>query len=461
LGVLVLVATLSGCASTGESRAGRQADDPVAPGSAPAAVAPLVWSGCGSGLECATLTVPVDHDRPEGPTLDLAVVRRPATDADQRIGSLVVNPGGPGGSGVEFLRAGPFNDAVAARFDVVSWDPRGVGDSRPLACDGPLPAYLALDWTPEADTERKALDDGARALAEGCRAAAGGLADHVTTRDSARDLDLLRQALGEEHLTYVGFSYGTALGLTYRDLFPARTRAMVLDGLADPREDLRTFLSGQAQALEAQVERALGPGLADYDRLAADAEAGRGPVDSTTLTYAAIAASYAPGGGAALAAALAAGVRGDGQGLHRLADSYWSSAEYGVYAAVTCSDQSHPQGPRGFDAVAADLARAAPRFGETMANELRMCAWWPANAPAPAVAPGPDPTPVLLLGNTGDVATPYATAQKVAGSLGASGVLVTQEGEGHTSLGLSTCLNGHVRRYLEDLVAPAEGTRCR
>jgi pimeloyl-ACP methyl ester carboxylesterase len=406
--------------------------------------------------------VPVDHDRPDGPTIDLAVARRPATDAGPGgpAGTVVVNPGGPGGSGVDIVKGGGLGRAAFAGFDVVSWDPRGVGASQPLACDESLPAYRALDWTPDDDGERVALDDGARAIAEACRRAAGALADHLSTRDSARDLDRLRQALGEEQLTYAGFSYGTALGLTYAALHPGKVRAMVLDGVADPREDLGGYVSGQAKALEAQVAAALGDGGGDYDRLLAEAEAGRGPVDPTTLAYAAIAASYRSDAGPALRAALTAADRGDGRALRTLTDGYWQAADFGAYAATVCSDQQHPQGAVEFEALADRLAGEAPRFGAVIANELRACAWWPEAVPAPAIVAPPGAPPILVLGNTGDVATPYESAVRVADAIGTS-ALLTYEGSGHTSMGRSACVDEHVRRYLTDLVTPPEGARCR
>jgi pimeloyl-ACP methyl ester carboxylesterase len=434
---------------------------PGGSGAGPAAPRPasnLAWRPCGDGVDCASLTVPVDAGRPDGPMMDLAVARRPAADAAGRVGTLVVNPGGPGAGGVALVKEGvPGADALAA-FDIVSWDPRGVDGSRALDCDAPVPRYRSLDWTPDDAAETSALDDGADAIFQACRRAAGDLATRLATPDTVEDLDALRAALGEERLTYLGFSYGTAIGLQYLARHPDRVRAMVLDGVADPREDLATYLGGQARALEVQLPGMLGGSLAAYDRVVTAAEEGRGPLGPTTVAFAAIAASYDADGGRRLGRALAEAEAGDGGALQAMADAYWSQASYGAYAAVVCSDQAHPDGPRAYDALVADIARAAPRVGAVMANELRPCAWWPASAPVPAIGV-PGTPPVLVVGNTGDMATPYDTAVRVAADLD-RGVLLTYAGRGHTSFGRSACIDEHTRRYLEQLVTPATGTRC-
>jgi pimeloyl-ACP methyl ester carboxylesterase len=446
--LLALLLVAVGCAGSGSSvRPTPQADRSTLP-----------WEDCGEGLSCATLTVPVDHDHPGGPTLDLAVARRPAADPDARLGALVLNPGGPGAAGTDLVRTGLSNPALA-RFDLVSWDPRGTGASRPLACDGPVGPYRQLDWTPDEPAEATALDDGARAIAEGCRRAADDLADHLGTADTVHDLDALRAALGEERLTYLGFSYGSAIALQYAAQYPARVRALVLDGIADPRDGLEEVLGAQAQALEAHLTGSLGPDVAArYDRVVASAEAGRAPVTTTTVAFAAIAASYAADRGPDLASALVAAERGDGRRLQELADGYWAMSRYGPYAATVCTDQAHPGDAQGHDELVARLTGGSRRFGAVMGNELRSCAWWPPADPPPRLD-DPAMPPLLLLGNTGDVATPYAVATRVADAV-PQAALVTYDGRGHTSFGRSDCVDEHVRRYLEDLVRPPAGTRC-
>ncbi|MDQ4129626.1 MAG: alpha/beta hydrolase, partial [Actinomycetota bacterium] len=204
----------------------------------------LAWKACGEPgerFECATLTVPLDHDAPHGPTIDLAVIRLPAPPAATRLGSLVVNPGGPGGSGVEFVRAAAvdtFPTELRTRFDIVGFDPRGVGTSRPITCGGSAGDLLALDLAPDDDGERRAVLNAAQRTARDCQVTDGAVLPHVSTADVARDLDLLRAALGDAKLTYVGYSYGTFIGSSYAALYPDRVRALVLDGAVDPALDL-------------------------------------------------------------------------------------------------------------------------------------------------------------------------------------------------------------------------------
>jgi pimeloyl-ACP methyl ester carboxylesterase len=461
--LLALVTTLSGC-DRGVTDAGPPGPiTPVTPaaGAAPGGAVPaLVWEPCAGGMECASLTVPVDHDRPDGPTIDLAVARRRAADPAHRIGSVVLNPGGPGGSGLDLVQAGAPGADAMARFDIVSWDPRGTGASAPLACDETVIPYRALDWSPDDRAETASLDEGAERIARDCRASAGELAPHLATRDSARDLDRLRAALGEERLTFVGYSYGTALGLHHARLFPDRVRALVLDGVSDPRDDLATALMGQARALEVEVDGALGDRVGSYDRVMRAAEAGTGPVDPTTVAYAAVAASYQSDSGGLLRTALSEAEAGRGEQLRALAGAYWAASAYGPYFAVTCSDLPHPAGSRDFDGLVGAVDEVAPRFGAVIVNEMRPCAWWPTTAPVPSLADVRGTPPILVLGNTGDVATPYANAVRVADALDPA-ALLTYVGSGHTSLGRSACVDREVRRYLEEVVIPPVEARCR
>ncbi len=438
---------------------------------------PLGWQDCGSGQDCATLAVPLDHDDPAGPLIELALRRAPAGDPEDRIGSLLVNPGGPGASGVDFVDY-PFDDAITERFDVVGFDPRGVGASTALACGGDVvDAFLAVDSGPDSAAEQDELDAAARAVAEDCAARDGELLAHVGTDDVVRDIDLIRRALGAEQISFVGFSYGTLLGMRYADAFPAGARAIVLDGVVDPAHDLRDFLRGQTVAFEqtmADVFAACGDspacpdagGAAAYDELAARVEAGPleaggselGPAD---LATAAIYVTYSPGLWSLFYAALADGLDGDGQALYDLAEGYRSFGGFTAYLAVECVDSDHPTGSAEYQAFAGELAAISPRFGEAIANELLPCAFWPvppAGTPAPVSAPGAPP--VLVIGNTGDAATPVEQAERVAAEL-ESGVLLTYEGQGHTSYGSSECVDGAVAAYLVELRAPDPGTVCR
>ena len=233
---LVATATAAGLLATPMATAA-----PTAASTATTAAVPsLDWADCGDGFQCATARVPLDYDHPRGATISLALIRLPAGDPARKIGSIFINPGGPGGSGVDFVRAlGPFlySDEVRARFDLVGFDPRGIIRSTPLRCfetfDQAL-AVLAPMAFPVTRQEERGWVRADRALARACARRGGAILDHMATADVARDLDLLRRAVGDDKLSYVGYSYGTYLGATYANLFPNKVRALVVDGVLDP-----------------------------------------------------------------------------------------------------------------------------------------------------------------------------------------------------------------------------------
>jgi pimeloyl-ACP methyl ester carboxylesterase len=422
--------------------------------------ASLQWSDCGDGLECATLTVPLDYGDPQTATIDLAVAREPST-SDEPVGSLIVNPGGPGGSGIEFLRDGGVDD-LRGSFDLVSWDPRGVGDSRPLDCASDA-SFYELDPQPDDATEKAALEQSARALADTCAAADPTLLPTLTTTNAARDLEQLRRALGDEPLNYFGFSYGTHIGLDYAALFPDHIRAMALDGVVDPSESLTQFLTGQAQA----VEQALGDELDLYRRLTARLETnpihladGR-EVGPGILGVAAIESTYEPGGAQRLRRALQDGLDGDGTRLRRLADDYIGEASFASYLGVLCADGPHPGAGDQWWQFIDQITREAPDFGAGIGNELLPCAYWPVD---PVTSPGPTQWPVtlppiLLVASTGDAATPIDDAQRVHAEL-ANSVLVVRQGDGHTSYQVGDCVTDAVRTYLVNGRPPVGDASC-
>jgi len=309
------------------------------PTSSPTRPAPLEWEGCGDG-ECATLAVPVDHDEPAGPTLELALARLPATG--DRIGPLLVNFGGPGSRTVELLGGFPWPDAVRQRFDIVAVDPRGVGSSSPLRCGPPAAEVYDLDHAVDDAAERQALVELSERYAADCAERHGALLPRVGTADVARDLDLVRAALGDEQLSYLGFSYGTSIGQVYADRFPERVRAMVLDGVVDPSLDGLATAAQQAVGFEVALERWAGgcadrptcPGpdpIAAVDDVLAAVEAGipagdrsLGPGEATIgLALALYAESLWP----ALDQAIADARDGSGGELLALADQYGSLVE--------------------------------------------------------------------------------------------------------------------------------------
>lgn len=433
----------------------------------------IAWTGCGE-VQCATLTVPLDHRAPGGKKIEIALVRRPADDPDRRIGSLVTNPGGPGGSGVEFVREGGdtyFDAETRSRFDVIGFDPRGVGGSAPLGC---LPD----------DEEHEHVDEVAEAQrwAATCREKAGDVLPHLTTAATARDMDLLRTALGEDKLTYLGISYGTVLGATYADLFPDRVRAMVLDGPVDPAAWFgdRTIMNRQdatgfQRALEAFFTGCIrnaractfgdGDPAAGLDRLLTAIDTTPIPVsegvelDRETAVAGISSALYDEEYWFGLGEALELAEDGDGSGLVELAEHSGMDAD--AHIAVACADNNVRFTPAVLDEREPELTRLSPVFG-AQHNGYDVCSFWPEAAapyrPGPVVAGGAPP--ILVIGTTGDPATPLPAAVDASESLG-SGVLLTLDGWRHGAYGGgSTCVDKAVERYLAEGVPPADGTEC-
>lgn len=439
--------------------------------------AALRWSDCSlpRGGECATLRVPLDWQQPEGRQVELALGRVAARG--DSIGSLVMNPGGPGGSGLELLSWDPTTAAVSERFDLVSWDPRGVGRSTSVDCDSGVEEFQAMDPDPDDESELATLEAGAAEVAQACSDDVD-LLSHIGTADVARDLEAIRLALGDEDLNYLGFSYGTHIGQLYAAMYPTRIRAMVLDGVVNPALGYEEFLLGQAAAFEEVFDdnvracREAGPkkcGVDDlaaaYDEVLEAVEAvplrgGERPVGPAELTTAAVQTGYGEEGWRSLGKALAQATEGDGRALWQLAASYYGAGGYTSYAAVVCTDSPPPSGAEAYREFAARARQVSPRFGGAVANELAPCATWPASptgTPQAIVAAGAPP--ILVIGNTGDPATPIANAEAVASSLD-SGVLITVETSGHTAYGTNRCATDLVDDYLIDLDVPADGTVC-
>ncbi|MGV9773540.1 alpha/beta hydrolase [Streptosporangium sp. NPDC003464] len=452
----------------------------------------LDWAGCGDGFECAELSVPLDHDSPGGERIKISVIRLPASG--DRIGSILVNPGGPGGSGVEYARSARsvLSEAVRARFDVVGFDPRGVGGSSPVRClsSSDLDAYLALDTSPDSPAEVAALEEGSRRFAAGCQARSGKLLPHVGTADAARDMDLLRAALGDEGLTYLGKSYGTQLGAVYADLFPGRVRALVLDGAVDPSlsplELNATQAHGFEVALDAFLENCFTAGDCPFDgpvKSAREEIAGLlRKVDQETLanqngdgrqigeawtTLGLITPLYDRQSWPALRRALNEALEGDGTTLLRMADLLIDRREGGTYSnqteanmAVNCVDGRFPRDSSAFATAARDAAGDAPLFGPSVMWSSLPCAYWPVGGESRGKVDAPGAAPIMVVGTERDPATPYAWSEALADQL-SSGVLVGFDGDGHTAyLTGSSCVDRLVDDYLINLAVPKDGTYC-
>ncbi|MCU7823988.1 alpha/beta hydrolase [Kitasatospora sp. DSM 101779] len=487
-------------ASAGASRAAANAAplQPL-PEQTPAALAAyyaqkLDWKSCDGEFECAQFKVPLDYDRPAGGDITLAAVRKKASGGAQRIGSLLLNPGGPGGSAVDYLEAVArgYDPQVRAAYDLVGLDPRGVGRSAPVSClsGERMDAYAATDITPDDQAETDALIAADKEFAEACKAKSGNVLGHVSTVEAARDMDVLRALVGDDKLHYLGKSYGTFLGATYAGLFPGKVGRMVLDGAMDPSLDARAGNRTQAGGFETawaafakdcakredcplgHSEKEVGERLTALFR---QIDAKPLPTDSTRplteaqATTGVIQAMYAEFLWPQLRTALTDAVAGDGTALLALSDEYYERAEDGSYPnlmaanmAVNCLDLPAPfTGPEEARAAEADFAAASPHFGRDMAWMALSCTYWPDRPTGqPHTVRAAGSAPIVVVGTTRDPATPYAWAQSLAGQL-ESGRLITYDGDGHTAYGRrNTCVDGAVNRYLLGGEAPADGTRC-
>ena len=453
----------------------------------------LSWTTCGK-FECSNLTVPVDYDKPTGATIKLALLRVQA-EGDRKA-SLVINPGGPGGSGVEYAQSARdvISDDVREQYDVVGFDPRGVGKSAPLKCltDAQTDALVAADPTPDDDAEVAANVKLLQQLAARCKAGGGALLAHVSTREAARDMDVLRAALGDKKLHYLGKSYGTYLGATYAELFPANVGHLVLDGALDPALTSKEVSLGQAKGFE-QATRAfvqdcdgeescplgstvdggmqrLRDLLSQLDRQPLPTGDAKRPLTEGLGSLGIAVAMYDEGAWPILRDALAAAFRGDGSVLLRLADAYTSRTENGSYPnnqntviyAVNCLDRPGPDGtPADVQRTVAEFAKQAPTWGPFLAWSELPCDYWPVDGSGEARSiKAAGSGPIVVVGTTRDPATPYEWAVNLSKQL-EDGRLVTYDGDGHTAYRRGNqCVDKAVDEYLLDDKAPKDGLRC-
>jgi pimeloyl-ACP methyl ester carboxylesterase len=498
------LATVAGCSfgGSGEGDASAVPSASVPPAPVPADLTAfysqkLSWSACGGDFECSKLRVPVSYEKPDGQTLTLALIRLPASDRGDRIGSLVINPGGPGGSGITYARAARavISERVRQHYDVVGFDPRGVGASDPVQCltDQQTDAMVASDPTPDDAAEIDRTVELSKELASGCEKRSGELLAHVGTKDAARDMDVLRAALGDRRLYYLGKSYGTFLGATYAEEFPANVGRMVLDGAIDPSLSSEQVDLGQAKGFE-QATRAFVGDCVRMRNCPLGSDLGRGmdrlrqflhQLDATPLptrdasrplteglgSLGVAVAMYDEGYWPTLRTALSQAFGGDGSALLQLSDIYtdrdgqghYTSNQNTVIYAVNCLDRPY----RGDDVVAEakkdvqSFSQQAPTWGAFLAWSEVPCAYWPVkpdNQPSPIHAQGSGP--IVVVGTTRDPATPYAWAEGLAKQL-ANGHLLTYEGDGHTAYRRgSRCIDKAVDAYLLRGDVPKNGQRC-
>jgi pimeloyl-ACP methyl ester carboxylesterase len=431
-------------------------------GTAYAKTEAMQWEPCpvgGAPVECTRVSVPVDWKHPGGPALTLKVAMLRATG--ERQGVVFANPGGPGGSGVRSLpgMARKFSAAVRESYDIVSWDPRGVGESSPLSCPPDADAEFAELGVPDSVRERVRYERATASWARACRRQSGPLFDHVDTLSNARDLDRLRVLFNEPKLNYAGFSYGTRIGLFYADLFPQRVGRMALDSVVDPTSDEAGFVDGQARAAE--------QAFTDYHAGCAD-RAGC-PLDDLNVAQAR----------AWLAPLLRQDVELNGLLPNILRQpATWPSLDEllgelraGVYEpgdatggevtfhAVNCLDLPDHRTAAQVMAEARRAEARYPLFGRLMAGSV-VCTQWPVPAtyrPHPITARGS--APILVVGTTHDTATPYSWAVSAAKNL-AAGRLLTVRGTGHVAYGTDACASGVIDGYFLTGALPPTGMTC-
>jgi pimeloyl-ACP methyl ester carboxylesterase len=466
----------------------------------------IAWAACNdvaAGAQCATIEAPLDWALPDGEQIELALARIPASDQANRIGSLLINPGGPGGSGIdslEYLYSGispevqGISPEVQAVYDVLAFDPRGVGQSTPISCyqtTEEQDAFWSATW-PSTPEGYEASVEVIQPFIDACVANSGAILGFVDTKSAARDMDLIRQLVGDDELYYLGYSYGTQLGATYAELFPDKVGRLVLDGAVDMSLSSAEHELSQARgfeaALGAYVEDCLASALTCpltgpkenalsqiHDMLLA-IEAEPMPTlmgRDLTLPLAlngVIVPMYDDRSWYILSLALDEALNNnDGSYLLYLSDYYLDRGDDGEYTsnsmvafyAINLLDAPMAYDLASVEAHAAALAEASPTIGEFWGYGEKIYELWPYDPVDEPHAPSaPGAKPIVVIGTTGDPATPYSEAQAMAEQL-ESGVLLTWEGEGHTAYGRSNdCIADAVDTYLLDGTPPAEGLVC-
>ncbi|MEV7860089.1 alpha/beta hydrolase [Streptomyces hirsutus] len=441
----------------------------------------------GEEWQCGTLRVPLDWSEPDGGTIGLALIRAKAT-GDDRLGSLLFNFGGPGGSGVSMMPSyATTASKLRERYDLVSWDPRGVAASEGIRCrdDEEIQAAESVDSTPDTPAEEQAYLADAADFGKGCQESAGKLLAHVSTTDTARDMDRIRQALGDDRLNYFGISYGTELGGVYAHLFPKRVGRLTLDAVVDPSADTVGHAENQTRGFQRALDNYLkstgrdpGQGSREIaellDRIDAEplptSSKGRELTQSLALTGIVL-PLYGKDGWPVLTSALEAAEEGDGSELLALADGYnerHASGKYGTTThsqrAISCLDDKQRMTAAQTEELLPEFERISPVFGPFLGwDTAGWCHDWPVPGQhdTPEVS-APGAAPVLVIGNTGDPATPYEGARRMADELGEGvGIVLTWEGEGHGAYGSgSDCVDSAVNAYLLDGTVPKDGKVC-
>ncbi|GAA3375248.1 alpha/beta fold hydrolase [Streptomyces sannanensis] len=451
----------------------------------------------GTEWQCATMEVPRDYAKPNGETIELALIRAPARDQSRRIGSLLFNFGGPGGSGTSTLPAAVKDyESLRSRYDLVSFDPRGVGDSDDVQCESnkQLDAYYAQNAIPDTPREEKTYTDNLKDYAAACKKNSDGLLPYVGTANAARDMDLMRQVLGDAKLHYFGISYGTELGGVYAHLFPDKVGRAVLDGAVDPTEDAEQSALGQTRGFQLamdnfaqdcvnrgdlcllrgstrqEVEAGIAALLKKLDRKPVPGIGDR-QLTATQAINGIAQALYSKEFWPLLEQGIDEAEGGNGALLLALSDALNGRSENGMYnnlqaanAAINCVDSKQRYSLQQTKAALPRFREASPIFGDYLGWALMTCTHWP--VPGQWTTPdvsAPGAPPIVVVGTTGDPATPYGGALKLAEELGKGvGRVVTYEGEGHAAYNSGNkCVKTAVDAYLLNGKVPAEGTTCK
>ncbi|MFG2644424.1 alpha/beta hydrolase [Streptomyces sp. NPDC048370] len=451
----------------------------------------------GTPWECSFMDAPLDYAKPDGETIELALIRARARDQDKRIGSMIYNFGGPGGSGVTALPSfAPDYEKLRTRYDLVSFDPRGVGRSEDVNClsDEELDAYYALDFTPDDAAEERTLSDAQKRYAAGCEKESGAMLPRVGTENAARDMDLMRQVLGDDKLHYFGISYGTELGGVYAHMFPKNVGRALFDAVVDPNAGTEAGALGQAKGFQlaldnfakdcvARGDECTLPGstVAEIEGFIVDllAELDKKPIagigdrklTETQATNGIAQTLYSKEFWQYLEQGLDDADGGEGGLLLTFSDSMNGRDPNGSYsniqaanAAINCVDFKERYTLGQAKERLPEFRKTSAVFGNYMGWALSGCSQWPVPGTweHPDVS-APGSAPILVLGTTGDPATPYEGTRAMVEALGDGvGVELTYEGEGHGAYNAgNACVQALVDNYFLDGKVPASGTVCK
>ena len=450
----------------------------------------LQWEDCAGGLECTTFEVPYDYENPSIGTFILPVTRHLANNLSERIGTLFINPGGPGVAALDYVAYADqiFSKSIIDRFDIVAWDPRGVGQSDPhIDCVDNMDDYFGLDPSPDDAAETNQLVAGAGVFASACMTRSGDFLPYVSTVDAASDIDVLRRALNEDTISYLGFSYGTHLGATWATLFPETVRAAVLDAAVDPTKGYVDNLLLQAGGFESSLDAFLTKCNASqcsfmkvnesaedaFDRIMLSLDQnpianddGRAATNQGVAQTGIAGALYGNYQWPQLESALSAADLGDGQPLLIMFDEYFSRDSSGLtddsldaYFGISCLDRDEQITPDQVLNLKIRLQDIAPRLGAGWIQEMLICANWD-------IAPGGGfdvsantENRIVVVGSVGDAATPLEGTRNMVQALGHARLVISPL-EQHTTYGADKCVTKIVDEYLLNLTDGPDITTC-